>query len=72
MLEAPKPLQSPRRKHGPTRIKVRVFDIKSKQKIRDFSVNLSAGGRKDWLFDLTLWAVLNTCVLEISHERDGV
>jgi hypothetical protein len=66
------PVSNPRRKHSPLFIKVKVFDIKTEEQIRDLRVDVANGDKKDWLFDLMLWATLNGKLIQISNERAGI
>ncbi len=62
----------PTRKHRPLRIKVAVFECKTDEQIRDFSVDIANGNKREWLYDLILWATLNGKAVEIQNVRDDV
>ncbi len=60
------------KKHRPLFVKVYVFDCDTENQIRDLKVDLSNGEKKDWLFDLVLWATLNGKAVEIVNcKNDG-
>ncbi len=62
----------PTRKHRPLRIRVSVFECISDVQIRDFSVDIANGNKREWLYDLILWATLNGKAVEIQNVRDDV
>lgn len=46
-------------------IRVSAFDAKDNQ-IRDLRIDLNKQGKKDWLFDFTIWATSNGIAIEIE------
>ena len=64
-------LASSRRKRS-TYLRIRVFEIHNQEQIRDLIVNIGADGKKDWLFDLVLWATLNNKLVQVSNKVNNV
>ena len=65
-------ISSPRHKFKATYLRIRVFEITTQEQIRDLIVNIGADGKKDWLFDLVLWATLNNKLVQVSNKVDPV
>lgn len=63
--------EPPTRRHRPLYIKVAVFECKTDEQIRDFTIDIS-NGAKDKLFNLILWATLNGKAVELVNRRDDV
>jgi hypothetical protein len=59
-----------RHKHRPLNIKVRVFECKDDIEIRNWTVDIANNNKKDWLYDLVLWATLNGKVVEVVNIID--
>lgn len=63
---------TPTRRHRPLYIKVAVFECKTDEQIRDFTVDISNGDKQKWLFDLVLWATLNGKEVSLINRRDDI
>lgn len=64
-------LASPRRRHRPLNIRVRVFECSQDDKeIRNREIDIANNANKDWIYDLILWATLNGKAVEIVNVID--
>lgn len=51
-------------------VKVIIFDAKTEQVEREWTKNIDAPDRRQWLLKTTIWAVMNGKAIEIVNIED--
>lgn len=52
------------------RVKVSVYDLKTKEKIREWNKNIAHSETRQWFFKTVVWAMANGHGMEIVNEKD--